>query len=508
MAEGSVHHYGWTCSIDEWSEINYSQPVPMRNVVCTLPGESTREIVVVAHHDQSPLTVQGADNDGSGIATLLHLGEIFGSEKELPYTLVFVATDAEEYGMLGAKRFVDTHPDTGNIIAGFSLDNLGKEFYSGMDLDGRGQFHKIGQLWLQLLTVDAARAAGDLWPVKIRAPLGQVTDQAVPISFMDEGPLVSAGVPALGFAGLVPPEYAATHWETYHSPLDSMDHQSADTLYQSGRTNEAIIRQLLTMTSFPSESGPYLYLESSRQVLRGAPLWGIFIGFVALFFLGSVFAGGADLKAKIRQWRYVLPHFLGLWLPLIASVAPALPLRRRRFDGSICPLPGDHQRPRDAQPALAGSDPVLARTCGLLLARSLARPPPGGRRSCPTAGRNQELRPVRRWAGCSLRAGDQPLLAAVLPPAALLVLDRGPQRRWAFIGYPVPPVRRPGRLLFDIHDRLRPPAYGVRHLLVPDDDVLHRHGRLRDRPRHHRHHRRRVIDGGQPAVENWKQCWR
>ena len=73
------------------------------------------------------------------------------------------------------------------------------------------------------------------------------------------------------------------------------------------------------MKSFPSEKGPYLYLESSMQVLRGAPLWGIFIGLVCLFFLGSFFTGGVDLKAKIRQWRDVIPHFLGLWLPLISS---------------------------------------------------------------------------------------------------------------------------------------------------------------------------------------------
>ena len=217
--------YGWECQIDEWTVINYSRPVPMRNVVCRLPGELPNEVVVIAHHDQSPLTIQGADNDGSGIAILLHLGEIFGSEGKLPYTLVFVASDGEEYGMLGTRRFVDTHPDTGNIIAGFSLDQMGKRYFNGIDMDGRGQFRKTGTLWLQLLTIEAARAAGDLWPVKIRAPLDQVTDQAVPISFMDEGPLVSAGVPAIGLTGLKPIEYQDLHWQIYHSPLDTLEYQ-------------------------------------------------------------------------------------------------------------------------------------------------------------------------------------------------------------------------------------------------------------------------------------------
>jgi hypothetical protein len=316
--------YGWTCSIDNWTVINYSKPVPMNNVVCTLPGASPREIVVTAHLDQSPLTVQGADNDGSGIAILLHLAQIFGAEKQLPYTLTFIATDGEEYGMLGSKHFVENHPDPGNIITDFSLDNLGNTFYDGigrgMDMDARGQFRKFGPLWLQLLTIDVARAAGDLWPVKVRPILGQITDQAVPVSFMDEGPFVSAGVPAIGFTGLVPQKYQSTYFQTWHSPDDTMENQSADVLYQFGRIPEAILRQLLSMKTFPSESGPYLYLEASNKVLRGAPLWGIFIGFVGLFFLGSVFIGGTNMKEKVRSWRNVLPHFFGLWLPLVASI--------------------------------------------------------------------------------------------------------------------------------------------------------------------------------------------
>jgi hypothetical protein len=83
---------------------------------------------------------------------------------------------------------------------------------------------------------------------------------------------------------------------------------------------EAIVRQLLSMDTFPQESGPYLYFAGSGQVLRGLPLWLIFAAFVALFFLGSYLAGGGGLREKGRQWSAALPHFLGLWLPLLASI--------------------------------------------------------------------------------------------------------------------------------------------------------------------------------------------
>lgn len=312
--------YGWSCRIDEWEVINYSQPVPMRNVVCTLPGRSAQEILVVAHHDQSPATIEGADNDGSGIAILLHLSEIFSSEGQPAYTLVFVSTDGEEYGMLGSRRYIQTHADKDNIIAGISLDNLGKRFYPGLDFEAVGQFRKFGALWLQRLAVESARAADDLWIPQIRSPMDQVLGQAVPISLMDQGPMVAAGVPAVGFAGTVPPEYAALHWETFHTPKDLMAYQSPVTLHQSGRAAEALIRQLLSMRSFPKESGPYIYFEPNNQVLRGMPLWAMFIGFVSLFFVGSYLSGGRSLKGKLRSWRETLPHFIGLWLPFVGAI--------------------------------------------------------------------------------------------------------------------------------------------------------------------------------------------
>ncbi len=312
--------YGFDCQNDEWEVINYSQTVVMRDVACTLPGDSRNEILAVAHHDQSPATIEGADNDASGIAILLELARVFGTEKPLPYTLVLIATDGEEYGMLGTRRYIQTHPNLQDIIAGISLDNLGKSFSNGIRMEPTGQFRNYGQIWLQLLTQAAAKAAGNLWIPQLRSPVDQVLDQAVPISQMDQGPMVAAGIPALGFDKVIPPEYVELNWASYHSPLDTMQYQSADTLHQTGRVAEALIRQLVSMNSFPNLPGPYLYLESSHQILRGAGLWLIFACFVALFFIGSIFSGGTGFRNKMFQWFHLLPHFLSLWLPLIASI--------------------------------------------------------------------------------------------------------------------------------------------------------------------------------------------
>ena len=311
---------GLNCEFDEWETILYSETFNLRNVVCVLPGESDQEILVFAHHDIAPTTIEGADNDGSGVAILLHLAEIFAAEGKPKYTLVFVADDAEEYGMIGSKRYVDTHPNPENIIAGISLDNLGKFYYNSMVTELIGQFEGYSPVWIAIAAREAAQAAGAEWEVLLKGPIDQVLNQAVTISFTDQGPIIAAGVPAVGFSAGYPPEFADIHYECWHAPCDEMLSQSAESLEQSGIITEALIRQLLAMDTFPEGSGPYLYLDGSGQVFSGLPLYLIFIGFVSLFFVGSYFSSRDSLAEKGRQWLSGLPHFLGLWLPLVASI--------------------------------------------------------------------------------------------------------------------------------------------------------------------------------------------
>ncbi|HEX9596395.1 MAG TPA: M28 family peptidase, partial [Anaerolineales bacterium] len=234
---------GLACSLREWTVVNYSVLVLLQNVVCTLPGASDKQILIVAHHDQAPTTIQGADNDGSGIAILLQLAEIFASEGTPPYTLTFVATDAEEYGMLGTYHYVHTHANPDDILVGISLDNLGREYYDAMDIELIGQYRNYGPIWVPLV-LQAAAEKGGLWQVNLRAPLDQMLDQAGPISFMDQGPMIAAGIPAVGLTGHVPGEFGALHYHLWHDPDDSMEHQTAETLGNAGLVAEAFVRQL------------------------------------------------------------------------------------------------------------------------------------------------------------------------------------------------------------------------------------------------------------------------
>ena len=196
----------------------------------------------------------------------------------------------------------------------------GKKWSNGIDMAPVGQFRGYGPIWLLLTAREAARATDDLWVPQIRSPIDQILNQAVPVSFMDQGPIVASGIPALGLATLYAPGTQEQVYSTYHTPGDTIETVSADVLEQSGKVSESLIRQLLAMETFPQERGPYLYFDDSRQVLRGAPLWLIFLAFVASFFVGSHFTGPRPIADKLAAWRGALPHYLGLWLPLLACV--------------------------------------------------------------------------------------------------------------------------------------------------------------------------------------------
>jgi hypothetical protein len=308
--------FGWTCQEDSWEILNHSRIIPLKNVICELRGESQQQILVAAHHDQAPMTVQGADNDGSGVAIMLHLAEILGSEGTPRYTLTFVSTDGEEYGIAGSQRYVRNHSDTDNVIAGISLDNVGKVWYTGLKLESQGLFSRYGALWLRLAIVEVAQERGGMTDLYMDDVVMQILNQAVPIGAMDQAPMIAAGIPAVGFAGYCPPEFSTECSETYHTPADTIDTQDPQVLEDVGLVAEASIRQLLSMDSFPKESGPYLYFETTGRVFRGPLLWLAFGAFVAVFYVASILGARAP---RLKGWLAALPHFLGYWIPLAAA---------------------------------------------------------------------------------------------------------------------------------------------------------------------------------------------
>lgn len=76
------------------------------NIVATLKGlNSDKAVLVAAHYDSQP-NAFGAGDDGAGCAAMLETARLLKAGKPLKNDVIFLFTDGEEDGLLGANAFV------------------------------------------------------------------------------------------------------------------------------------------------------------------------------------------------------------------------------------------------------------------------------------------------------------------------------------------------------------------------------------------------------------------
>ena len=108
------------------------------NVIGVIPGTrvSDRYIVITAHYDHVGTNdgqiYNGADDNASGVATMLALAAEL--KRQAPeHSVIIVALDGEEHGLLGAKHFVEAPPVPLESIA----MNLNFDMTARAETDGK-----------------------------------------------------------------------------------------------------------------------------------------------------------------------------------------------------------------------------------------------------------------------------------------------------------------------------------------------------------------------------------
>ena len=82
----------------------------VHNIVAKLQGtEPSKALLLVAHYDSVP-TGPGASDDGAAVAAMLETMRALKASTPIRNDVLFLFTDGEEVGLLGATAFVDAHP--------------------------------------------------------------------------------------------------------------------------------------------------------------------------------------------------------------------------------------------------------------------------------------------------------------------------------------------------------------------------------------------------------------
>jgi hypothetical protein len=220
-----------------------------RNVYAFRQAPSSEILVVMAHYDTARTTFQGAMDDGSGIGVLLELARVFAG-LPIRHSLLFVASDGEEWGMLGALDFARNHPERNRIVAALSLDYVAAGDLEELTLDTVGQIGGYTPPWLRVL----ARAAGEEEHVAIAEPAGfrEFLERALLLSWTDQGPLLNAGIPAINLGS--GSRDRSRELEIYHSPEDTIGNLKVESFQKYGTVAELILRTLDRLPSIPRES--------------------------------------------------------------------------------------------------------------------------------------------------------------------------------------------------------------------------------------------------------------
>ena len=311
----------------------YSKPCKLINVFAIYPGKTDKFIIISAQRDIAPTAEEGANNDGSGMGTLVELARVL-RKVELNHTLIFLSVDAEEYGMLGARYFADNIENTdnfknkNNVIAFISLNNMGEMWGEGIELAGIGQQRGYIPLWFLSLIVDCANSLNvKTW---FADSVLQYFERSVQVSLTDQGPFNRVDIPGVTFNAYIsdPAKKVYLDKETYHLPGDNMSRISPFVLGFIGRTAELVVYSLDMLTERPSSSEPYVYLEPDKYMDASAIYFVCFYPFVPLLFylvyMGYTLRKELNLRAILREVLLIILSAL----PLIFALTVSIPLQK------------------------------------------------------------------------------------------------------------------------------------------------------------------------------------
>lgn len=99
--------------------------VRVHNLAARLRGTAGGQAILLAAHYDSVAAAPGAADDGHGVAVLLESLRALAAGPPLRNDVIFLATDAEEAGLWGARAFVDRHPWREQVRAALNLEARG-----------------------------------------------------------------------------------------------------------------------------------------------------------------------------------------------------------------------------------------------------------------------------------------------------------------------------------------------------------------------------------------------
>ncbi len=294
------------------------QLIDLTNLIVTRQGSTDKPPVMLAAHFDSHPDSPGAGDDGAGVCVLLEIARMLAGESQPERSIIFFVSDGEEFGMLGARKFVEEHVLSGQVAAVINLEARGT---SGPSL----MFETSDQSrWLVNLFAQCSRRpfTSSLF-YEIYKTLPNDTDFTV---FRDNG------MQGMNFAFI-------GNVRHYHTPHDTFANVSRQSIQHHGEHALELVRRLANMDIERQPAGRAVYFDvMGYRVIR----WPSELS-IALAVLGGLLAfwlfrpgreNGATADKPSRAWR-VAGIGLGLLCVLVSIALGGLLQFGLSLDGAL-----------------------------------------------------------------------------------------------------------------------------------------------------------------------------
>ncbi len=257
----------------------------VQNVEATLPGRNPAlpAVLVTAHYDSVPNS-PGAADDGAGVAAMIEVARSLAADaragRPAARDVVFLATDAEEAGLLGARAFWESDPLARHVGVVINMEARGDA--------GRAALYQTGPRD-GALTALYGRVAQAPYATSFAAFVATLlpndTDFTVALAH---------GRGGLNFAFL-------GDQLAYHTPLSTPAHLDPRSLQSLGGQVLPVVRALADAPTLPPPSAPRAYADlfglgvvGHPAVAGGWTLWAIAAGLTAFAAVRARRLGLAD----------------------------------------------------------------------------------------------------------------------------------------------------------------------------------------------------------------------
>lgn len=290
---------------------------PYENIIAVLPGadRTQKAVALMAHVDSAPWA-NGASDDAAGVAALVETARVLAAGPKPKRDVVFLVTDAEELGLIGAQEFFDRHPLAARVGAVVNVEARGSRGRAFMFQTSPGNAGLI-DLWAD----HAVAPSGNSLANNVYKLLPNDTDLSVPLA---KG---VTGINAAFIDGLY----------DYHMPTDNIENLDPKAIRHLGNFAVTTTRALAMADAIPAQAREVAYFDFFGLFVIRYPIWGgwvLLVAGFALLLLARVqrlgvgwkqAAGGAAGVAALMVVTGALSHFIANW----AYGAGMIPMRER-----------------------------------------------------------------------------------------------------------------------------------------------------------------------------------